>query len=123
VEVSAPKPKIVSPEEVLWFLQQFRKAKEQNGLVFLDRQKNFQALLDLEISAQEREEVIDRLAVQNYYKGPRPDGVRMGGEFWEFGAKVGKGEVYIKLSLGIEEGPVLCFSFHPAERKIRFPYR
>ncbi len=117
------KPKILSPEEVAYFLQQFQANKAQNGLVFLDRHKNFQALLDLEISAREREEVIDQLSVRNYYKGPRPDGIRAGGEFWEFGARVKGQEVYIKLSLGLTEGAVLCFSFHPAERPIRYPYR
>ena len=121
--VSAPKPKIVSPEEVAWFLSQFRKAKAQNGIVYLERDKNLQALLDLEISPAKREEVIDQLTIKNYYKGPRPDGVRIGGEFWEFGAKIKQREVYIKLSLGILEGPVLCFSFHPCERPIRFPYK
>lgn len=121
--VSAPKPNIVSPEKVQHFLQDFQKTKSQNGMVFLDRQKNLQALLDLEIDVAEREATIDRLSYQNYYKGPRPDGVRPGREFWEFGTEVKGQEVYVKLALGIVDGPVLCYSFHPAERAIRYPYQ
>ena len=123
MEVSAPKAKIAQPDEVGYFLQVFHQTKSENGIVFLDRQKNVQALLDLDISATEREAIIDSLEIRNYYKGPRNDGVRIGGEFWEFGVVVNGMEVYVKLSIGIVEGPVLCFSFHPSERRITYPYR
>lgn len=120
--MSAPKPKISSPEEVQYFLTQFQERKTASGLVFLERSKNLQALLDLEIGAADREELIDRLTVQDYYKGPRPDSIRVG-DVWEFGSKLKGKEIYIKLAIGLFQGPVLCLSFHRAERKIRFPYR
>ncbi|MFK7925153.1 MAG: toxin [Bacteroidia bacterium] len=121
--MSAPKPNIVSPEKVQHFLQDFVTTKNQNGMVFLDRQKNLQALLDLEIGVEEREAIIEKLTYRNYYKGPRPDGLRPGLEFWEFGTQVKGREVYVKLALGIVDGPTLCYSFHPAERAIRYPHQ
>jgi len=123
VIVSAPKPNIVSPEKVQQFLQDFQTTKSQNGMVFLDRQKNLQTLLDLEIGVEEREAAIDQLTYRNYYKGPRLDGVRPGREFWEFGTQVKGREVYVKLALGLVDGAVLCYSFHPAERAIRYPHQ
>lgn len=122
VIVSAPKPNIVSAEEVKLFLQKFGESKLKDGMVLLDRQKNLQALLDLEISVEERATAISDLTYRNYYKGPRPDAVRPGLEFWEFGVQLKGKEMYVKLSLGQPEGPVICYSFHPAERAIKYPY-
>lgn len=123
VIVSAPIPNIVSPEEVERFLRKFQSACSRNGIVFLERKKNLQALLDLEISVAERAGIIGKLTYRNYYKGPRLDAMRPGGEFWEFGSVVKGKELYIKLALGLTDGPALCFSFHPAERQIRYPHR
>ena len=114
---------IASLDAVLFFLREFRTQKKKNGIVFYDRQKNVQALLDLEITAEERERIIDALDLPNYYKGPKPDGVRIGAEYWEFGTCVKGKQVYVKLSLGFLDGPVACFSFHRAERTIKYPYK
>lgn len=114
---------IASVDAVAFFLLGFQTLKEKHGIVFYNRRKNVQALLDLEITAEEREKIIDSLAVQNYYKGPKPDGVKIGAEYWEFGACIKGKQVYIKLSQGLPNGPVACFSFHSAERIIRYPYK
>ncbi|MEO0472000.1 MAG: toxin [Bacteroidota bacterium] len=110
-------------EDIEYFLLAFQRKRTERGMVYLSRDKNFQAMLDLEISAVQRDRVIDSLRLKHYYKGPHEDGVRPGSEYWEFGAKVKGKEVYIKLAIGLEDGPVLCFSFHAAERKITYPYR
>lgn len=112
-----------SSEAVAQFLSEFHRQKAEEGLVFYERAKNTQALLDLEISARERDEVIERLEVSDFYKGPRPDKVLIGAEFWEFGKKVKGVDVYIKISLGFPGRSAACLSFHPAERKIKHPYR
>jgi hypothetical protein len=37
--------------------------------------------------------------------------------------KVKKAEVYIKIRLGKPNGKVICVSFHPAERKMKYPFK
>ena len=60
---------------------------------------------------------------RDYYRGPRPDALIKGGEYWEFGKDIKAVEVYVKISLGRADGPAICMSFHPAERKIIYPYQ
>ena len=123
MNVSAAKPRISTPEEISYFLYGFRALREKHGIVYLERQKNFQAMLSLEMSPEERETVLGELDVTNYYKGPRMDGVRKGAIIWEFGAKWKGKELYIKLSKGLPDGPVICYSFHEAERPIKYPWK
>ncbi len=91
-------------------------------MVIYPREKNAQALLAIEMSATERERIIEQLGVENYYRGPRDDGIVASWQYWEFGKRVKGHELYIKLSLGLPEGAVFCYSFHPAERNISYPY-
>lgn len=112
-----------SLEEIERFLSVFLEQKKKWGIRFYRRKKNTQALLDLEISARQREKVLDGLQVEDYYKGPRGDGVNKGAEFWEFGVYLKKKDIYIKISIGLGEEAVRCFSFHEAERPITYPYK
>lgn len=112
-----------SLEEIERFLSEFSEQKKKFGIRFYQRKKNTQALLDLEISAKQREKVLDGLQVEDYYKGPRIDGVNTGADFWEFGVYIKKKDVYIKISIGLGEEAVRCFSFHEAERPIKHPYK
>lgn len=115
--------RLATLEEIATFLQAFKTLKSEAGLVFYPRRKNQLGLLALEISARDRERVIDSLLPEDYYKGPQQDGVLTEWNYWEFGKQVNGREVYIKLSLGLEKGAVFCYSFHPAERTILYPYR
>lgn len=112
-----------SREEIKHFLSEFSALKKKHGIRFYQRKKNMQALLDLEISARQREKILDALQVEDYYKGPRGDGVNKGAEFWEFGVYVKKKDIYVKISIGLGKEAVRCFSFHPAERPIKYPYK
>lgn len=61
-------------ETVDKFLKEFKDKAKVFGIIFrIDRKKNMQALLDLEISAIMREEIIMSLTVEDYYKGPSED--------------------------------------------------
>ncbi|MEM6634068.1 MAG: toxin [Bacteroidota bacterium] len=110
-------------EALTLFLQQFQEEKSKQGIVFFNRTKNLQALLDLELTAKRREKVIDTLSIQDYYKGPSADQVHVGLEYWEFGKEVRGQEIYIKISLGWPDGEVWCMSFHKAERNIQYPFK
>ena len=111
-------------EELRKFLKSFQEKVERRGIVYYQRKKNLQALLDLEIDPAFRERVLlQELKWEDYYKGPKPDALIKGNEYWEFGKEVKSTEVYIKISLGRKNGPALCMSFHRAERKIIYPFQ
>ena len=110
-------------EDVDSFLYTFKKRIQKNGLIFYQRHKNLQALLDLEITAKRRTRLILGLKAADYYRGPKEDQVVAGGEYWEFGKEVKGIPVYIKLALDSEGGPACCYSFHPAERPITYPFQ
>jgi len=42
---------------------------------------------------------------------------------WVFGKEVKKKEVYIKISMGIENTNAICISFHIAEYPMKYPYK
>jgi hypothetical protein len=105
-------------------LKEFKDKARAFGIIFrIDRKKNMQALLDLEISAIMREKIIMSLTVEDYYKGPTEDKLNYMGELWEFGKSVDKKEVYIKISKGTGANSPICVSFHLAERKIEHPFK
>lgn len=111
-------------ETVDKFLKEFKDKAKVFGIIFrIDRKKNMQALLDLEISAIMREEIIMSLTVEDYYKGPSEDKLNYVGELWEFGKSVKKKEVYIKISKGAQSNSPICVSFHLAERRIEYPFK
>jgi len=110
-------------ESVLAFLTAFREKKERYDIIFYEREKNLRALLELDMLAEKREELVTGLSIENFYRGPREDLIHTGNRFWEFGTSYHGVEIYIKLSLGFPEEPVWCISFHKAERKISYPLR
>lgn len=113
---------MTSVKDVDAFLYEFKRQMDTHGLVVLEREKNFQALLRLEITVKQRRAVIRSLRPKHYCRGPRPDVVLPGFEFWEFGKQVKQHTLYIKLALRGNEAPAICLSFHPAERPLSFPF-
>ena len=105
--------------EVEQFLNEFKQKMEVFSIVFLDREKNLQTLLDLEIVEANRKEILKELKVKDYLRGPTHD--QYGGRpFWEFGKAVKGKELYIKITMGTQNKPVICISFHIAEFKIKY---
>jgi len=108
--------------EIEAFLNTFKAKMEVFEVVFLDRGKNLQALIDLEITRVSRKEILKQLRIEDYYRGPTKD-ADSGPDLWEFGRILNKKEVYIKITIGISRRPVICISFHLAERAIIYPYK
>ena len=108
---------------VATFLEEFKQQAKELGVIFYQRKKNLQALLDLELNPSQREKVLNQLEVGDFYKGPKEDGIVKGTLFWEFGRVVKGNVIYIKISLGVEGKPVRCISFHPAAREITHPFK
>lgn len=109
--------------EIKSFLDDFKVKMKIFGVFFKDRDKNIQGLLDLDIKAIQREDCLFNLKVEDYYRGPKMDAYDPHSpEFWEFGITIKKIQVFIKISLW-KYKKVLCISFHPAEHKMKFPYK
>lgn len=94
------------------------------GILFLDdRGKNQQTLHDLEISLAKRKEILSSLKAEDYSQGPLEEKMRGILPMWVFGKQVKKKEVYIKVSMGNENGGAVCISFHLAEHPLNYPFK
>lgn len=114
---------MVSEDEVRSFLDSFITYAKVFEIIVLGREINTQALLDLEISANDRRDIIMGLQTEDYFKGPSKDRSYKDFEVWEFGKIVKGKEVYIKLSCRREKNKSICISFHPAVHKITYPFK
>ena len=111
-------------QEIERFLEELRAKINVFDIVFRPRDKNLQALADLDITAARRLECILNLKVEDYFAGPKRDAYNTTlPDHYEFGLRVKGVEVYIKLSKGLKNKPVDCMSFHPAEFSITFPFK
>ena len=115
---------MVTIDEVKAFLEQFNVKAQIYGIRFRnDREKNKETLRLLEISPLQREVIVKTLQVQDYVEGPIVDVLNKEGEMWVFGKDVKEREVYIKITLGYENGQTICISFHIAEKPLVYPYK
>ncbi len=115
---------MANKEDVVKFLADFKQKFKIFDIIFVNRDKNIQALSDLEIFPKDREKYLMGLQVENYFRGPNPDsGNPLAGDAWEFGTRVKENEVYIKIKMGMLNKKVICLSFHIAEFEIRYPFK
>src|SRR5690554_330750 len=109
-----------SKQEVEKFLEEI-KVKLSTGassLIFLNgREKNAQALLDLDITPNMRKDIIKKLRSEDFYRTEegKYDGKY---EMHAFGKSVKSNEVYIKIS--VTEYNIICISFYKAEFPIKY---
>jgi hypothetical protein len=107
------------------FLKEFKRCWD--GKV-IDRvnQKNEDTLVVLGITPQHRAEEVRKLKYTDFFRGPSPDHLIPGHEWWEFGLRIKKQEIYIKIKVyNSDSGKKMgkCMSFHLAEEKITYPYK
>jgi hypothetical protein len=110
-------------EDVDAFLSGFKQKAKVFQIYFIrDRSKNLQTELELELKEFEKEKYLLDLAVENYYRGPSKD-YDGGPDLWEFGKMIKGREVYIKITIGLNNKPVICISFHFPEKEIKYPFK
>ena len=115
---------MVTIEEVKAFLDQFNIKAQVFGIYFRnDRGKNMETLKQLAISAFQRELIVKSLQAQDYLEGPVIDTLNKEKEMWVFGKDVKGREVYIKITLGYDNGQTICISFHIAEYPLTYPFK
>jgi hypothetical protein len=109
-------------EDVEAFLNDFKQKLRSFGMVFLrSRGENLKTVLELELSENSVREHLANLTVENFYKGPSKDSDD-GPDLWEFGKRIEGREVYIKITKGNFNKPVVCISFHFPIRTITYPF-
>jgi hypothetical protein len=105
-------------------LQEIQAQIHQNGLIFMNgRNKNRQTLADLGITATQQKEIIDQLQPEDYCGGPDPDEKYAWKSVSVFGTIFRGAELYIKFSVGMYNTPVVCLSFHEAERPMTYQFK
>lgn len=115
---------MASKHEVETYLKELKMKIDIFGILFLDdRGKNQQTLHDLEISPAKRKEIIGSLKAEDYSQGPLDEKMLGILPMWVFGKQVKKKEVYIKVSMGIENNGAVCISFHIAEHLMNYPFK
>ncbi len=115
---------MITIEEVKTFLGQFNIKAQVFGILFRDdRPKNVKALLELEITSMQRELIVKNLLPEDYVEGPLVDKLNKEKEIWVFGKDVKGREVYIKITLGYENGQTICISFHIAEHPLEYRFK
>jgi len=115
---------MATKQEVESFLRNlFDKIKVCN-IAFRPRDKNLDALAELDITSDKRIEHLLNLKAENYYSGPNKDTFDpTKPDYYEFGIQIKGKEVYIKISLGLFNKRVDCMSFHPAEFPMKYPLK
>ncbi|MEZ3597459.1 MAG: toxin [Paramuribaculum sp.] len=115
---------MVTKDDVEKFLENFYLKVKVFGIRFRDdRDKNRNALLELEISPRFRETIVMLLEWLDYSEGPITDELNKHGEMWVFGKDVKGTEVYIKISMGVPNSHSICISFHVAEHPMNYPFK
>ena len=116
--------KEISKSKIESFLTEFRTKMDVFDVIFENREKNIQALLDLEITSVRRKQYLRSLLVEDYISGPNADtNDKSRFPYWEFGKSIKNKDVYIKISLNKENKSVICISFHLAEFPLKYRYK
>ena len=115
---------MVTIEDVKTFLDQFNIKAQVFGIFFRDdRPKNRLALIQLDITYLQRVKIVEDLQAQDFVEGPIIDELNKMEEMWVFGKNVKGREVYIKITLGHQNGKTICISFHIAEHPLKYPFK
>lgn len=118
-----PEAPLPTLPEVERCLQEFKTKRSIFSVIFLDRDKNStRTLLKLGISGDNRLTCLRELEAADYVQGPLAN-QQPTEALWVFGRTIWRREIYIKVSLGRPNNPVLCISFHLAEHPLRYPFK
>jgi hypothetical protein len=87
-----------------------------------------QQLVELNVTTNQAIAILNRLTAENYSAGPSPDDEDPNREVWIFGIELDGTEVYIKVALKPDTRKktvkyALIWSFHKAERPLKYPLR
>lgn len=107
--------------EVEAFIRQFKPKLQIWGILFLNREKNTNALKSLGITPNIREQLIREIEATDYIETIH-DALSFG-DLWVFGKDFDNVELYIKISIGNPNNKTICISFHEAEFPLRYAFK
>ena len=111
-------------QEVESFIKDLTDKIKYFEVAFRPRDKNLDALAELDITPAKRIEYLMNLKAEDYSSGPNKDTYDpMKPDYYEFGIQINGREVYIKISLGLINKRADCMSFHPAEFPMKYPLK
>ena len=108
-------------KEVEAFLRQFLPKMEVMGIIFLNRQKNQEALRILGITPSARKEIIRSITSDDYIETIVDEFSY--GDMWVFGKDCNGVDVYVKIALGRPNTNTICISFHTAEHPLNYAFK
>ena len=112
---------IKARNEVNNFLNRFSSKSKIWGIVLINREKNQETLKTLGITPKIRSEIINSIKDTDYIETIFDEALHQ--ELWVFGKDFNNHELYIKISIGIENSSTICISFHIAEYKLEYAFR
>jgi hypothetical protein len=116
--------KVTSIKEAEKLLQEIQDKIRKNGVLFLNyKRKNSQTLAMLGITASHLEKIFYGIRATDYCGGPESDERYVWKSVSVFGVIIKGLEVYVKFSVGQDEAPVVCLSFHEAERPMTYQFK
>lgn len=103
------------------FLEKLRIKLNIYGFRFSrERNENRETMKELSLSRVSMKEILCELTIDNYSEGPVTD-EEEGDTYYVFGIEIDNKEIYIKLNSGKENDQVICYSFHFAKFKMKYP--
>lgn len=106
------------------FLADFKIKLGTHQILFRgDRAKNKETLLELEFRTPDVVRTIKELKAEDYCQGPIDDTLNNINSMWVFGKEIKSKEVYIKITQGEFNKPVICISFHFSEHPLQYPLK
>jgi len=115
---------MATKQDVDLFLTQLKDKIKVFDVAFRPRNKNLDALAELDITAGRRLAYLMSLQSTDYYSGPKKDTYDPSKpDYYEFGIHIKGKEIYIKISLGLPNKMVDCMSFHLAEFPLTYPLK
>lgn len=118
-----------SYQQVKSFLDEvLEKVRTHDWYLRLDRDKNKDALYELDLTTADIEDFLLKLQPQDYFSGPEYDTkpyrkLENPGPLWAFGTMADSTEVYVKLRVGALGSKAICVSFHPSNPDLVYPLR
>lgn len=91
-------------------------------LQLIDRDKNLQALADLDMFETDVPAVLKSITKEDYCAGPLLDDKGRPFQWWVFGPRYGQQTLYVKVALS-QRGWLVCMSFHRNEYPLRYPFK
>lgn len=109
--------------QIQGFLAKLKQA-DTASITLARQEKTIRFMQLMELERDDVIAVLYTLAEEHYSEGPSRNDWNTG-DVWVFGIHLDEKLIYVKLSVTSVQRrhAMLCMSFHPAERPMRFPYQ